>query len=182
MWSYCHGIGVIIDGVWMVIGFIEHLEYNSWLFFTNHCHTLTSVLNLLVSISRRLVSASNADVPLLLCFQTLPCLSYQLLTATTHKVWRICAATIYTKFDVNQSVVYRLMRWYWRCFNYIENGKICAKSKCYFIHFSFFSITFIGNIFRCDKYSANSAREEQRNILTSTRRSLRTVSIIYVRV
>jgi hypothetical protein len=68
----------------LVIGFIE-LLYNSLLHFTVHYYTQTSVLSLLQSpLAVAWYRLPTANVLLPLGSQTVPGLSYQLLTATPY--------------------------------------------------------------------------------------------------
>jgi hypothetical protein len=70
------------------------LTHDSWLHFTVHCHPQKTRAHAhtqcsqstTVSTNRCLVTACK-DVPLTLDSKTIPCLSYQLLTSTTHNEW-----------------------------------------------------------------------------------------------
>jgi hypothetical protein len=85
--KYFHVIERLLAGFGLMIGFIELLN-NSWLHFTYHYYTQTSVL----SLSQASPAAAwwrlpTVDVTLPLGFQTVPGLSYQLLTTTAHNNW-----------------------------------------------------------------------------------------------
>jgi hypothetical protein len=72
----------------LVIGFTELLN-NSLLHFTNHNRTLVLLTLLQFSCDIPWYRLPTADIPLSLDSQTVPSLSYKLLTAATHNTWTV---------------------------------------------------------------------------------------------
>jgi hypothetical protein len=89
---YCHAYGETVDRVSIDDWIYRTLWYCMWLHFTihyfthKHTHTHTSVHSPIFT-SCCSVAASMVDIPLPLVSQTIPGLSYQLLTATAHNNW-----------------------------------------------------------------------------------------------
>jgi hypothetical protein len=76
---------VTIDGVWIVIGFIEHCSANANSHSQIHYSTYFSLLSLLCLHQFSGNGFQRRTFPFLWVPELSPCLSYQFLTATAHK-------------------------------------------------------------------------------------------------